>query len=82
MDFKRSVLYSSYVYNDKLKLYFNLSEDNPAESIKEKMLERYIENYFNKSLPEEHQIVDEIELLNLDKSFDVNSFLKKYENLL
>lgn len=51
--------------------------DNIYESIMNQELSKISDVRF----PEPNDIYDELELQNLDKSFDLNSFLAKYENL-
>ena len=43
----------------------------------------YIAKKFNKeyTYPDETNVIDDIELLNIGKSFDVDAFLEKYRNL-
>lgn len=50
-----------------------------ADKIREKELGSMYNNKFK--YPTEYDIMDEIELANLSKSFDIDAFLKKYEEL-
>ena len=63
------------IYHEKDELTL----DKCFDRIRDNELGRIYDKQF--SYPDECSVMDEIELLNLSKSFDVDSFLEKYKNM-
>jgi len=70
-----------YSDSDAFRLCIYHSGKETTDSIYEAIMNHELNKINDIKFPEPNDIYDELELLNLDKSFDLNSFLAKYQNL-
>lgn len=67
---------------DGCPLYYSLSsKDDMIEVFADNIKTYRIQKLIDKMYPTYQEIMDELELSQLDKTFDMDSFIKKYENL-
>lgn len=78
-----SLDYNSIRFNfDGCPLYYSLSsKDDMIEVFADNIKTYRIQKLIDKMYPTYQEIMDELELSQLDKTFDLDSFIKKYENL-
>jgi len=63
--------------------HYKDSDQVKYEDIVKKVEDKELDDLYNKkyTYPTEYEIMDELELSGLSKSFDIDAFLKKYEEL-
>lgn len=67
--------------SQKFSICIRHSGTETIDSIYESIMIQELNKINDTKFPKPNDIYDELELLNLDKSFDLSSFLAKYENL-
>lgn len=67
--------------SQKFSLCIRHNGTETIDSIYDSLMNQELSKISDVTFPEPNDIYDELELLNLDKSFDLNAFLAKYENL-
>ena len=74
--------YNAEIYNcEPCSISISHNGKETIEDYYNNIRDAELRNSYKKVYPQEYEIMDELELQDLDKSFNVDSFLAKYQNL-